>query len=586
MKWIKLLRQGRPQARQRVESVVDTTLKQTRFAFVAFFVLGFFTNILALTIPIYMLQVIDRVVRSQNYDTLLYLTLIAGVAVFVAALLAYFRTVLQNRIGSWMEERLFLEAVGSAFIRTESGRPGGDQIVRDLNTLRMYIGGQALATLFDAPWMPLFLMVLYILNPYVGLLATFFAAILLLLAFLNHRLTRKSQEEGNQAQSATMNLVGGALRQRSIFVSMGMLMPLMGRLSDSREKARSHQDRSADTTAKIQSLSRFLRQLAQILVLCTGAYMVTKGDITTGTMIACAILLGVALRPVDQSIGAWTGTVNALSARQRLRNFLLSEYPDTPQEDDLTGNIEVNKLLFIPPGQSGPLIRQVSFSVSAGEVLGILGPVGCGKSILAELMTGALTPTGGYVQLDGVDVSKRVLGPGGARIGYQDQNASLLPGTIAENITRFAPSSDLNTEHELNKAARLAGIDKAISGMPNGFATRLDNASPLLSRGQRQQIVLARAFFGTPALLVLDEPTAYLDRDGEDTLVNTLEFFKTEGSTMVIVTQNKRLLNLCDRVMLMRDGMAVVDTPATIQQRLKRSNTPNIAEARKPKALQ
>ena len=555
------------------QTPLNEAMRAVKPAFAVMLAFSLFSNLLKLTIPLYMLQIIDRVLSSGSEDTLLYLTLIAALALVVASTLLAVQKVIQNRIGQWLEERLFRPVLTASLDGQLVGRSMGSQAVRDLSMVRQFISSQGLATLLDAPWTPIFILVIFLLHTWLGLLTVAAAILLLLLAGINDILIRNRQMAAQAQSNRLFQEVERGSHNAAIIHAMGLLDAFLARLDTIRRSARDDDERVNERNASITGLTRFIRQLAQVLTYATGAYLVLEGEVTSGVMIAGAILLSLALSPVDQAISAWRGMVNTWQARGRIQQQLaaVAARADVPYEAPRPeGHLVLQQALFMPQGRGRPVLRPLSFEVRPGEMLGVLGPSSSGKSTLLRMLVGVVAPTGGSVRLDNADLHRQLSGDIGRHIGYLPQDPMLFHASIADNIARLEPATREGRNSAVVEAARMANIDSAIIELPDRYETIVDNDTLILSRSERQRIALARALYGRPRLIVLDEPATFLDRSSEAALIENLAQLREQGSTIVLVSQRPTLLEICDRLLLLRDGMIeAYGEPKAVMERLR-----------------
>lgn len=509
-------------------------------------------NLLVLASPIYMLQVFDRVLTSGRFETLLFLTLIAGIAVFAMGVIETARGRFLARVGGWLEQRLSGEVIRSAMTARLMGG-GSTQPLRDLATVRSTLSSPAVNSIIDAPWVPAFIVIIWLMHPMLGLIALGAAIALYAVGLLNEMVCRKALGRAGELSIAAMQSVDSGLRNAEVVRAMGMLPALLGRYRRTSSESHSAHRKAVDRGAGIIGLSKSLRFFVQILILGGGAWLVLRGELTSGGMIAASILLGRALAPVDQSIGAWKQLVAARDAWRRLTRLLSSVPPESRgmQLPEPKGALSCEDVSFVLPGSDRAVLRNISFELAPGEVLGLMGPSAAGKSTLCKIMTGTWKPTRGRARLDGADISTwrpEELGP---HIGYLPQDIELFGGTVAENIARLSLDPDSAAVVE---AARLAGAHDMILSLPRGYDTEIGDSGSFLSGGQRQRIGLARAFYGKPKLVVLDEPNASLDPAGEKALDEAIQAAKNWGAAVVLVAHQPRVLRAADKIMLMRDG--------------------------------
>jgi len=519
-------------------------------------------NLLMLAPALYMLQVYDRVLASGNHMTLAMLTLmVLGLYVFMG-LLEWVRSLVVIRLGAQIDQQLgarIYEATFDASLRV--GRGSSAQPLNDLTSLRQFATGNALFALFDAPWFPLYLAVLFLFHPWLGWLALGGAALLLALTWANQWLTRAPLAEAGQLAIQATQAAGSHLRNAEATEAMGMLARLRQRWQGEHGRFLQLQNRASEQGAAFSAASKGVRLALQSLMLGLGALLAVDGQITAGMMIAGSILAGRVLAPLDQLINAWKQWSGAQQSYQRLCDLLRAQ---PPRASGMSlpaprGALRVEQLSACAPGSRTPVLAGVSFALEPGQRLVVLGPSGCGKSSLARLLVAAQMPLAGKVRLDGADLqqwNKDALGP---HLGYLPQDVQLFAGSIAENIARFA---DVEAD-KVVAAAQMAGVHELILRLPQGYDTRLGEGGAGLSGGQRQRIGLARAVYGLPALIVLDEPDANLDEAGEQALLAALDRLREQGRTLVLVSHRPALLKGADQLLLLRGGQMQAFGPAS-----------------------
>ncbi|MFP9230686.1 type I secretion system permease/ATPase [Pectobacterium cacticida] len=517
-------------------------------------------NLLMLSPSLYMLQVYDRVLASGNETTLLMLTLLmAGVALFLAAL-EWVRSLVVVRLGTRLDLQWNQRVFNATFERNlAAGEASAAQALNDLTQLRQFITGNSLFAFFDLPWFPFFLLVLFLIHPMLGLLALGGTIVLVLLAWLNQFLTTSSLAAANHEALQATQLADTQLRNAEVIESMGMLPDLRRRWLGQHYRFITLQNQASERAAVIGAASKHARIFLQSLMLGMGAMLAIKGEITPGMMIAGSILVGRVLSPIDQLIGIWKPLSSARQAWHRL-NRMMTAYPPRAEVMALPaplGQLSVEHVVLQTP-QGRVRLQDIHFSLQAGETLAILGASGSGKSTLARLLVATQAPTRGKVRLDGADLSqidKAVFGPA---MGYLPQDVQLFKGTLAENICRFG-------EHNAEKivaAAQLAGVHDMILSQPQGYDTPLGADGNGLSGGQRQRIALARAVYGEPCLLVLDEPNASLDNDGELALAQAISHLQRRGATVILITHRPALTTLAHKILVLNQGRQQRSGPA------------------------
>ena len=522
----------------------------------AFFNIGLFSaviNLLMLAPALYMLQVYDRVLASGNQMTLLMLTLmILGLFGLMGAL-EWVRSQVVIRLGTQMDMRLNQRVYDAAFeAQLRTGSPAAAQALNDLTSLRQFATGNALFAFFDAPWFPVYLFVIFMFSPWLGLLALGGAVLLMLLAWVNQHVSQAPLKAASELSVQATQQASAHLRNAEAIEAMGMLDTLRGRWLAQHTAFLAQQNLASEKTATVSAWSKGVRLALQSLVLGLGAWLAVQGDITPGMMIAGSILMGRVLSPIDQLIGVWKQWSSARLAYQRLE-ALLHSYPARTQRMALPaprGELAVEQLSASAPGTRRATLANLSFTLPAGQVLGVIGPSGCGKSTLARLLIGVWQPLAGKVRLDGAELSqwdKHQLGP---HLGYLPQDIQLFAGTIAQNIARFA---EVDADKVL-AAAQLAGVHQLILQLPEGYETRLGEGGAGLSGGQKQRIGLARALYGLPAVIVLDEPNSNLDEAGEQALLQAIVQLKQHKRTLILITHKPNVLTLTDQLLILREG--------------------------------
>ena len=512
-----------------------------------------FINVLMLAPSLYMLQVYDRVLPSHNVYTLWMLSLmILGLYAFIAAL-EYVRSQVVIRVGARLDASLNQRIYTAAFEQNLK-KPGthAGQALNDLTTLRQFVTGNALFTFFDAPWFPIYLLVIFMFEPLLGLFALSGTLLLIGLAVLNEMVSHKPLAEASAMSITSSTLATNTLRNAQVIEAMGMLPHLRQRWYKVHQKFLNLHAEASRKAALIAALTKFVRLAQQSLVLGFGAWMVLDGRITGGMMIAASILVGKALSPVEAVIGVWRQWSGVKSAHERL-NALLSANPARQAGMSLPppkGYVAVEGVSAAPPGHPVAVLKAISFSLQPGDVLCVLGPSASGKSTLARLLVGIWPAAAGKVRLDSSDVyqwDKDELGPW---VGYLPQDVELFGGTIGENIARFGEVDP----DKVIQAAQRAGVHDLILHFPQGYDTVLGDGGAGLSGGQRQRIGLARALYGDPALLVLDEPNSNLDESGEQALAQAVKDLQQREKTVVLIAHRASAVSLASKLLILRDG--------------------------------
>lgn len=514
---------------------------------------SFIANILMLSPTLYMLQIYDRVMISRNELTLLVVSLITLFLFSVMAFSEWIRSRLLVRAGVKFDQ-LFSKRVFTATF--ESSLKGGNgapqQALNDLTQLRQFMTSSGLFAIFDAPWSPIYIIVLSLLSPWLGLLALVFALFYITLALVSKEVSAAPQTKAADAGRQELEFTNSKLRNAEIIESLGMLPNLRHRwLGRHRHYLRVNAV-SQDIDHRLMSISKFLRYCQQSMVLAVGALLVIDGSLSVGSMIAANILMGRALLPIDTIVASWRGFFSAHSAFIRLET-LLTTYPEREGQltpTDVKGEIVLNQLVATVPNRETPILKGLSATFPAGSITAILGPSGSGKSTLARCLVGVWPELTGQVRLDGEDINHWQRSDLGSYLGYLPQDIELFDGTIAENIARFG---EIDPDKVI-EAAKKSGMHEMILRFPKGYDTAMGPAGGTLSGGQKQRIGLARAIYGNPAMIVLDEPNANLDSDGEAALLKAVQEMKAEGKTVFLITHRPQIITTADRVLILVDG--------------------------------
>ena len=532
---------------------MQLAMRKLRNAFITVAVFSGFLNVLMLTPSLYMMQVYDRVLGSRNEATLWVLTLlVVGAFVFMGVLEAI-RTWVLVRVGARFDATLNTRVFNATFERSlmQAGSNAA-QPMHDLNTVRQTITGPALLTLFDAPWMPVYLVVISLFSIELGLFALVGALILGALALLNEKISKPRLDEAQKYSAQSQLALTNHLRNAEVIEAMGMLPSIRQRWHGLHQKQIQLQAAASDQAAVMGGLTKFVRITMQSLSLGFGALLVLEGRISPGSMIAASILVSRALAPVEMLVGNWKQIITGRSAYARLQ-MLLNAHPARQYGMSLpapTGAMRFEGVSTAAPGSKQAILKNLSFAIAAGECIAVIGPSGSGKSTLARLMVGVWPALAGTVRLDGADLyrwSKDELGP---HLGYLPQDIELFDGTVAENIARFGEvDSDL-----VIAAAKRAGMHEIILRLPKGYDTPLGVGGSALSGGQKQRIGLARALYGDPALVVLDEPNSNLDEQGERALTETIRDLNAKGKTTVLITHRMSALSVVQKIMVLSEG--------------------------------
>ena len=545
---------GNPSGTAGHYSTLGAAMRASTGAFIATGFFSMFINLLMLTGPLFMLQIYDRVLSSRSLPTLFVLfLLIAGLFAFLG-FLEFIRARILTRIGTNVFERIHqrvFDAVIHLSLRT-GGSNGSTKPLSDLNLLQQYISGPGPASLFDSPWVPVYIMVIFMFHPWLGWLAVASAILLFIIALLNDTRSRKPMNEANTAVAAGNQYADAGRRNAEVLSAIGMLGAIRDRWREHQLTALRHQTTARDRASTLTSISKSLRLFLQSAMLALGALLTIQQEISAGTMIAASIILGRALQPVEQAIAHWRGLVQARTAYRGL-NKLLAEIDPADAKMPLsppTGRLDVQALAMAPPNTRKAILHNINFSMEAGKILGVVGKSGAGKSTLARALMGVWPPLNGDVRLDDATYDQWDREILGQHLGYVSQGVELFGGRINENIARFQNGFD---EKDVIRAAELAGVDKLIKHL-GGYDADIGPMGANLSSGQKQRIALARAMYKDPALVVLDEPNAHLDEIGDAALLSALIAMRENGQSIVIMTHRMNILNICDYILELEEG--------------------------------
>lgn len=504
--------------------------------------------------PLYMLQVYDRVLHSRSEMTLAMVTLIALIALGIYGLLEWLRSRVLVRSGLRFDDMIAKGLFNRVVTNTlQQPQARSEFALSDIDKLREFFTGSGLIALCDVPWMPIMLVVCFIFHPLIGWIALIGAVIIFLLALANELMTKKALMEANSHSQSAQHFANSTLQNVEVIRALGMETSLRGRWHGMHRSMLEKQALASDKAGALMSVSKFVRMALQTVVLGTGAYLALRGEISPGAMIACSIIAGRALQPVDQVVAQWKQFVSARQAYTRLSK-LFRETPEEMERTDLPapkGVLTAEQVTILPPGSRTPVLQGVSFAIQPGEAVAVVGPSGAGKSSLVRALVGVWSPFSGAIRLDGSELQHWNKDDLGVHIGYLPQAIELFSGTIAENISRFR--DDASSEAIIEAATR-AHVHQMIQGLPDGYDTQIGAGGRSLSGGQRQRIGLARALYGSPSLIVLDEPNANLDSEGEEALFRAIAELKREGKAIIFVSHKMSLVALSDKALLLTDG--------------------------------
>jgi PrtD family type I secretion system ABC transporter len=558
---------------------IAAVLLASRAAFASTALFSCLVNILMLTGPLFMLQVYDRVLTSGSVPTLVTLTGIVIALYAYYGFLEYLRARILVRIGRRVEEKLrdrVFDSMAEHALRRTQGI--GGQPINDLATIRQFLSGQGPFAFLDMPWVPIYLLVIFLMHWLLGVAAVIAAIVIFILAVWSEKATRGPLAEANAAMVKSSIMTDESRRNSEALHSLGMRGAIRKKWSDVQQLALDHQTVANDVGGSLSAASRVLRLMVQSGILALGAYLALQHEISAGSMIAASIIMGRALAPVEQAVASWQQFLGFRKAIERLGNILAS-VPAVANRMKLpapSGKLEVENLIVQMPGTEKPVLHGITFTVEPGKGIGVIGPTGAGKSTLARALVGVMPITRGTVRLDGATHDQRDIDEAGKLIGYLPQDIQLFDGTAAQNIARFDVNAD---PAKIVQAAQLANVHDLIMRLPKGYDTPLGENGARLSAGQRQRVALARCLFGDPVLFVLDEPNSNLDAEGEAALDRAIRVSMERGASVVVIAHRPSALASIQQILVLSEGRTVALGPR--DDILKRVlNRPATGEAR------
>ena len=537
-----------------VVSELKKSLLSAKKSFIMVGLFSMFINILMLVPPLYMLQLYDRVLGSRSQDTLIMLTLIVVVLFITMGLLEVVRSRVLVRVGNKLDSMLSQRIFDNLF-ELERKAPGrsSSMPLNDLTQVRQFMTGNGLFAFFDAPWMPIYIIVLFIFHPAFGFFAIFAAIVLVGITVANEYSTKEKLAEANNLSRASTIYVDSNIRNAEVVNAMGMRNNISKIWADKYYGFLNAQNIASDSAGVWSNLSKSLRVMFQSLILGLGAYLAINMEVTPGMMIAASIIMGRALAPLDLIIGSWKGFSSARSSYERIEG-LLNDFPKDKEYMQLPapkGEITLENVVVIPPSGTVPSLKGISMRIEKGDVVGIIGPSAAGKSSLARVMLGLWPLTNGVARIDKADISQWNREDLGQYVGYLPQDIELFEGTVSQNIARFG---EVEPE-KVVEAATKAGVHEMILKLPEGYDTKIGPGGASLSGGQRQRIGLARALYNNPVFIVLDEPNSNLDDVGEAALVEAIKTLRAGGTTVVIITHRTNVLQATNKLALINNGV-------------------------------
>lgn len=546
---------------EHADNVYITALRGLRGTLVLVGIFSAFINLLMLTGPVYMLQIYDRVLSSGSVATLLGLFAIVVVLYAFLGLYEFLRKRLLSRaalrLDSKVGEEAFRTTLRSGGTAPRDAAESGAQPVRDLEMMRGFMSGGAITGLFDLPWTPLFLMLIFLIHPWLGALTLAGAGVVAVAALLNQWLTRASIRQGMSMDGVERSFVEQTRGDAETLHVLGMRDRLVARWRGLHDAALAAAQVGSDRSEGFAAFSKSFRLLLQSAILTMGAFLALRQEISPGMIIAASIIAGRALAPVDQVIGQWGAIGRASEAHRRLRDVFDRVPAEKPRVDlpAPAGELQVTGLTKLAPAGAGidppRILDRVGFALTAGDGLGVVGNSAAGKSTLARLLVGAWQPDAGQVRLDGATLDQWTPEVLGRHVGYLPQSLQMLPGSVGENIARFDAQAQ---DADIIAAARIAGVHEMILGLPDGYATHMDRMTRPLSGGQIQRLGLARAVFGAPRLIVLDEPNSNLDASGDDALAQAIRSMRAQGSVVVVMAHRPSAITAVNKILLLHQG--------------------------------
>ncbi|WP_342271886.1 type I secretion system permease/ATPase [Candidatus Tisiphia endosymbiont of Parasteatoda lunata] len=560
---------------------LTTALEKCKIAFWIVFSFAFVINLLMLITPLYSLQVLDRVIGSGNLFTLMWLSVIIGTIYFIYGLLQVARSFTLIKVGEWLDKTvapvIFGHSISASATRTNMG---ASQLLRDFQTVKTFLTSTGINTLFDAPWSVVYIIIIFLIHPYIGILTLAGAIIIVSTAFFNAAATNKTLGEASEFSIKGMTQADIANRNSEVVEAMGMMKNVTKNWHQFNIASLEKQSIASYRNGAISNFSRFIRNVMQMLVTGIGAYVVvsTSGrEMTTGGMIMSSIIVGRALAPFDNAIELWKSMSGAIKSYKNI-NQLFASYKSREEAmpiPNVEGHLTVENIYYsipIPPHILQPpvpryILKGVSFAVQPGEILAIIGPSAAGKSTLAKVLVGVWKASSGTVRLDSGEIYRWNREDFGKHVGYLPQGIELFSGSIKQNIARMAENAD---PEKIIEAAKIAGAHEMILRLPDGYDSDIGTAGSNLSGGQKQRVGLARAFYGNPKLLILDEPNANLDEAGEIALSNCLKQAKSKGIAVVVISHRPSVLSVVDKILVLQEGaVALYGTQEEMQNRVK-----------------
>lgn len=539
-------------SKQPLNAFLRDTLNACRQSFFSVVFFSFFVNLLMLTVPIYLLQLYDRVIPNRSTETLVFLTIIAIAALITLSVLDATRSAILIKMGTWLDRRLSSHIISATVKRSLSKeKPSSIRVLNDLATLRNFCAEPTLISILDLPWAPIFTFVLFLLHPLIGTITLIGLILLAGLAILNEYLSRSLVKNSEDSSNKLTEYASSVIKNSDVIEAMGMRQNFLNQWNSKNEASLENQAQFVSKTGWISTTAKFLRFALQVSVVFSAAWLIMDNQLTGGAMMASILLMRRAIAPMERAISSWKSVLSARNALKQV-SYRLDIAPTLKSYSPVTkpnGSLKVEKLTYAYSRKAKPVLYKINFEIKPGKSLGIGGPTAAGKSTLARLLVGIAKPTSGHVRLGGTDLTQWDSEELGPHIGFLPQDVELFAGTFRQNIARMDENGDV---YSVIESAKIAGVHKMIMQFPKRYETEIGDSGAFLSGGQRQRVALARAAYRNPKLVVLDEPDANLDREGREALANAIEKLKQKGSMVILISHQSSMLKLTDDVIMLK----------------------------------
>lgn len=539
------------------DNQLDNAIKTCKRAFLYVIFFGFITSFLTLATSLYSMQVFDRVLSGGSHETLIALTVIMVIFSAILNFVQGIRLSATSKIGEYLDQKLSALAIDLSFtsLKKDNSKQSISQNVKDLNVIKDFISSQNLISAIDAPWALIFILVIFIIHPILGVIISIGALTLLFLAWVNNNVTNKLSAKAAELRSSSYRELDVMNKNVEVIAAMHMKENLIKNWNEIHKKNLKIASQLHYKSSVISNFTKFIRGLIYVLMIAFGAVLVISNEMSSGGIMACSILSAKALAPFDAAISLWNGVLGAKKSYIRLKKLIKDNFEESDKITlpNPTGKIDIERVGFLISKKSNPIIKAVNISINAGEIVAVIGPTAAGKSTLSKLMVGINKPSTGVVRLDGADLSNWGEKELSNYMGYLPQDIELFNGSIKANIARMDKKAD---DQKIIQAAKAAHVHDMILKLPKGYETDIGVWGSNISAGQRQRIALARAFYGDVKFVVLDEPNSNLDQEGDVALLQSLKSAKSRGVTVVIVSHRQQILQEVDKILLLSDGEA------------------------------